>query len=369
MSKTAGLETAGLYLQLGLSLLACKTDNATLFYNNKYSTHMSKYNVYGIGAALVDTEIQVTDSDLKHLEVGKGLMTLVDEDRQQEIIHHLQDQLSTSKRASGGSAANTIIALSAFGGKAFYSCRVANDADGEFYLHDLDNAGVKFNSNSALTDGLTGKCLVLITPDAERSMNTYLGVSETFSIENLDAEAIRQSEYLYIEGYLVSSDTGRKAAIRAREIAEKCGIKIALTLSDPAMVTFFKSGLKEMLGKKIDLLFCNEAEAVSWTEGSDLECVLELLKQSAVAYVLTMGDKGAIVFDGENQHLIEAHPAIAINTNGAGDIFAGAFLYGITHGYGYKKSGNFAALAAAHVVSQAGPRLNPEQYPKILASL
>ena len=302
-------------MQLGLSLLSCKTDNATLFYNNKYSTHMSKYNVYGIGAALVDTEIQVTDSDLKRLEVEKGLMTLVDEDRQQEIIHHLQNQLSTSKRASGGSAANTIIALSAFGGKAFYSCRVANDADGEFYLHDLDNAGVKFNSNSALTDGLTGKCLVLITPDAERSMNTYLGVSETFSIENLDSEAIKQSEYLYIEGYLVSSDTGRKAAIRAREIAEKCGIKIALTLSDPAMVTFFKSGLKEMLGKKIDLLFCNEAEAVSWTEGSDLECALELLKQSAVAYVLTMGDKGAIVFDGENQHLIEAHPAIAINTN------------------------------------------------------
>jgi len=330
---------------------------------------MSKYNVYGIGAALVDTEIQTTDADLEYLQVGKGLMTLVGEERQQEITHYLKDQLVNSNRASGGSAANSIIAVSAFGGSAFYSCKVADDDDGKFYLDDLSNAGVEFNLTSALAKGHTGKCLVFITPDAERSMSTHLGVSENFSIENLDPTAVSQSEYLYIEGYLVSSETGRTAAIRAREIAEECQVKVALTLSDPAMVAFFRSGLKEMIGNKIDLLFCNEAEALSWTESTELKNALELLKESSSTYAVTLGDKGAIIFDGKDQHIIEAHPATAINTNGAGDIFAGAFLYAITHGHSYKQAGVFSSLAASYVVSQQGPRLNKDQYPKILSSL
>ncbi|MDX2464295.1 MAG: adenosine kinase [Porticoccus sp.] len=330
---------------------------------------MAKYHVYGIGAALVDTEIEVTDSDLQQLQVEKGLMTLVDETRQTELIHHLQDHLTASKRASGGSAANTIIAVSAFGGNAFYSCKVANDDNGQFYLNDLANAGVEYHHNGEQVNGLTGKCLVLITPDAERSMNTFLGVSETVSIENLNAEAISQSEYLYMEGYLVTSDTGRAAAIRAREIAEEHQVKTVLSLSDPGMVTFFKDGLKDMLGQKVDLLFCNEAEALGWTNASTLNEATELLKQSASTFAITLGSKGALVFDGKKLHNIDPHPITAIDTNGAGDMFAGAFLYAITHDYDYQQAGNFASVAAANVVSQFGPRLRDEQYPEVLSSL
>jgi sugar/nucleoside kinase (ribokinase family) len=330
---------------------------------------MAKYHVYGIGAALVDTEIEVTDHDLQQLQVEKGLMTLVDETRQAKLIDHLKDHLTASKRASGGSAANTIIAVSAFGGNAFYSCKVANDDNGQFYLNDLAAAGVDYHHNGEPVNGLTGKCLVLITPDAERSMNTFLGVSETVSIENLSTEAISQSEYLYIEGYLVTSETGRAAAIRAREIAEEHNVKTVLSLSDPGMVTFFKDGLKAMLGNKVDLLFCNGDEALGWTGSDTLDDAIEELKQSANTFAVTLGSKGARVFDGQSLHEIPPHPVTAIDTNGAGDMFAGAFLYAITHGYDFQQAGNFASVAAANVVTQFGPRLSAEQYPEVLSSL
>lgn len=330
---------------------------------------MAKYHVYGIGAALVDTEIEVTDNDLQQLHVEKGLMTLVDEARQNQLVGHLDQHLTASRRASGGSAANTIIAVSCFGGKTFYSCKVANDDNGQFYLNDLAEAGVSYHQNGETVEGITGKCLVLITPDAERSMNTFLGVSETVSTANLNTEAISQSDYLYVEGYLVTSDSGRAAAIHAREIAEKHNVKTVLSLSDPGMVTFFKSGLKQMMGNKVNLLFCNEAEALGWTDTDNLGQAVELLKDSADTFAVTLGSKGALVFDGDRLHNIPPHTITAVDTNGAGDMFAGAFLYAITHGYNYSEAGNFASLAAANVVSQFGPRLNSEQYPEILQSL
>lgn len=323
---------------------------------------MAKYHVYGIGAALVDTEIEVTDYDLQQLQVKKGLMTLVDEARQTELINYLQDNITASKRASGGSAANTIIAVCAFGGHTFYSCKVANDNNGQFYLKDLANAGVDYNHNNEPTEGFTGKCLVLITPDAERSMNTFLGVSETISIQNLNPQALCESDYLYIEGYLVTSNTGRAAAIRAREIAEEHQVKTALSLSDPGMVSFFKDGLKEMLGDGVDLLFCNEAEALGWTDSHSLDVATTKLKQSAKTFAVTLGSRGTIIFDGQQLFKIPGQPTTAVDTNGAGDMFAGAFLYAITHGYNYQQAGVFANVAAAKIVSQFGPRLDPEQY-------
>ena len=330
---------------------------------------MAKYHIYGIGAALVDTEIEVTDNDLHQLQVEKGLMTLVDETRQNQLVDHLHHHLTASRRASGGSAANTIIAVSCFGGKAFYSCKVADDNNGQFYLNDLAEAGVDYHQNGDQVEGITGKCLVLITPDAERSMNTFLGVSATVSIDNLDIDAIAQTEYLYMEGYLVTSDSGRAAAIRAREVAEANNVKTVLSLSDPGMVTFFGAGLKEMMGNRVDLLFCNEAEALGWTGADTLENATEQLKDSACTFAITLGGKGALVFDGDNLHRIQPHAVTAVDTNGAGDMFAGAFLYAITHGYDYQEAGNFASLAAAKVVSQFGPRLHAEQYPEILQSL
>ncbi len=330
---------------------------------------MSQYHIYGIGAALVDTEIEVSDSDLHNLSIDKGVMTLVDESRQQELIRQLSDHLVASRRASGGSAANTIIAASYFGASAFYSCKVANDENGDFYLNDLQAAGVDYHRELQRETGITGKCLVMITPDAERTMNTYLGISETLSVNELHPEAIARSGYVYLEGYLVSSETGRAAAIEARRQAEAAGVKTALSLSDPAMVQFFRDGLQEMLGDGVDLLFCNEGEALGFTGCSDLQSAATELQKIARTYAITLGSKGALVFDGEQHHQIAAHPVTAIDSNGAGDMFAGAFLYGISHGLDFARAGALASRAAAQVVSQFGPRLRPEQHAQLLQEL
>lgn len=329
---------------------------------------MSNYHIYGIGAALVDTEIEVSDNDLSQFNIDKGVMTLVDESRQQELLTLLQDHLVASKRASGGSAANTIIAANYFGANNFYSCKVANDDNGQFYLNDLQAAGVSV-AKSGEEDGITGKCLVMITPDAERTMNTFLGISETVSVNEVDIEALKQSQYVYIEGYLVTSETGRAAAIYLREQAEANQVKTALSLSDPAMVEFFRDGLLEMIGKKVNLLFCNRDEAMGFTQTDTIEAAVEALKQYADEFAITLGAEGALIFDGENLFNISATQVKAIDTNGAGDMFAGAFLYGITHGLSYEAAGKLAGAASAQVVSQFGPRLKAEQHQEVLQNV
>ena len=318
---------------------------------------MKKYQVYGVGAALVDTEIEVNDTFLEQANIEKGLMTLVDEERQQELISLLADHMVASKRASGGSAANTIIGASYFGAKAYYSCKVANDENGEFYLQDIKDAGVDVDSDSEKPAGITGKCLVLITPDAERSMNTFLGISETLSDNEVDLDAVANSEYVYIEGYLVTSPTGKAAAITVREHAEANGVKTAISLSDPGMVEFFGDGLQEMVGAKVDLLFSNEDEALGWTKTDNIEDAAEQMKASANTFAITLGSKGALVFDGETMHTIAPHVVTAIDTNGAGDMFAGAFLYAITNGYDFATAGKLACRSAAELVTRFGPRL------------
>ena len=326
---------------------------------------MQSYHVYGLGAALVDTEIEVTDEFLNSAQIEKGLMTLVDEKRQSELLGLMQDHLVGSKRASGGSACNSIIAASYFGAKTFYSCRVANDDNGQFFHHDTQAAGVTTKAAN-LPEGTTGKCLVMITPDAERTMNTYLGISETLSETDLDEEAISGSEYLYLEGYLVTSPTGRQAAIKAREIAESAQVKTALSLSDPGMVEFFGEGLQSMIGSKVDLLFCNKDEALGWTKTDSVELAAEELKGSARTFAITLGKEGALVFDGTSMQRVPGEAVEAIDTNGAGDMFAGAFLYAITHGHNYATAAKLANHAASLVVSQYGPRLRPEQHLDLL---
>ena len=327
------------------------------------------YHIYGIGAALVDTEIEVSDQDLETYKIDKGVMTLVDEDRQHQLMDYLSDHLIASKRASGGSACNTIIAASYFGAKNFYSCKVANDENGEFYLNDLKAAGVDYNSDSVLEDGITGKCLVMITPDAERTMNTFLGESANLSVAELHNDAVIQSQYVYIEGYLVSSPTGKEAAIKLRQLAEQHGVKTSLSLSDPAMVEFFGDGLREMIGDKVDLLFCNSDEALTYTQTSTIEAAAEQLKNCANTFAITLGAKGALVFDGKDMINIKAQPVKAIDTNGAGDMFAGAFLYAITHGHSFLEAGNLASAAAAQLVTQFGPRLPADQHAVIKQSI
>lgn len=323
---------------------------------------MKKYKAYGIGAALVDTEIKVQDHELVQMNVEKGLMTLVDEARRRELLEHLDGHMVKASHASGGSAGNSMIATAQFGGRTFMSCKVADDADGDIYIADLEAAGVDHCLNGQRASGTTGKCLVLITPDAERSMNTYLGISETLSTEQLDAEAIAASEYVYLEGYLVTSPTGRAAAIKAREIAEAAGVKTALSFSDPGMVEYFRDGMVEMVGKRLDLVFCNEDEALGWAQSDNLDVAVEALKRTAECFVITRGGEGALTYDGRTLTSIPAHKVQAVDTNGAGDMFAGAFLYAITRGEDFPTAGRFASLAAGKVVASYGPRLPAADY-------
>ncbi|WP_444943452.1 adenosine kinase [Microbulbifer sp. ZKSA006] len=329
---------------------------------------MQQYDLYGIGAALLDTEIEVSDQDLSALGVEKGIMTLVDDARQQQLVDDLKNHMVTAKLACGGSGANTVIAASYFGLRTFYSCKVAADANGDFYRDNLNSAGVDYPETLKRADeGTTGKCLVLITPDAERSMSTYLGMSERLSVAELDSDALSASKWAYIEGYLVSSDTGRAAAIKLREEAETHGVKTALSLSDPAMVQFFGEGLREMIGGGVDMLFCNRDEALSFTATESVEEAAEALRDYCRSFAITLGADGALLWDGSNIYRVASPEVRAIDTNGAGDMFAGAFLYAINREMSFSEAGELACRAAAQVVSQYGPRLNAEQHSELLA--
>ncbi len=330
---------------------------------------MARYNIYGLGAALVDTEIEVSDADLQALGVEKGMMTLVDEARQHELVRDLEGHLVHSRRASGGSACNSVIAASYFGASTFLSCKVADDDNGSFFMGDLKNAGVTADYTANRGDGITGKCLVMITPDAERSMNTFLGAAAEFSTAELNEEALAESDYVYMEGYLVTSDTGRAAAVRAQEVARASGVKTAISLSDPGIVAHFKEGLQEMIGDGVDLLFCNEAEAKGWADSDDLDTAIAELRRIADTAVVTLGPRGAVIANGDGRVEIAPNKVKAVDTNGAGDMFAGAFLYGVTKGHSLEEAGNLASAAAARVITEFGPRLAPEAHSQVLSEV
>jgi sugar/nucleoside kinase (ribokinase family) len=321
---------------------------------------MSKYDVYGLGNALVDMEFEIHDQFLQENNIDKGVMTLVDENQQHELIEQL-DSFEGNK-ASGGSAANTLIAVSSMGGSSYYSCKVADDDLGHFYLDDLKAAGVDCNMDGKHKGGITGKCLVMVTPDAERTMHTFLGVSSELSPYEVSEDAIKNASFCYLEGYLTTSETGKAANIQARNIAQANNIKTALTFSDPFVVEHFRDGFSETIGDGIDLLFCNEAEALSYTQKDNVGEAIDVIKTFAKTFAITLGAKGAAVYDGSNLINIAANPVTAVDTNGAGDLFAGAFMYGLTHGKTYQQSALLASKASSIIVSQFGPRLKQEQY-------
>ena len=320
------------------------------------------YHIYGIGNALVDKEFEVDDAFFKDAGIEKGMMTLIEADQLASMLDTLTSRYGLKKRACGGSAANTIIGASYFGAKTFYTCNVANDEAGDFYIADMKAAGVDTNLGDDRDEGVTGKCLVMVTPDAERTMNTYLGITSELHSNHIDEEALAKSEYAYIEGYLVTSEPSRAAAIRVRELARKHGVKVAMTFSDPAMVQFFKEGVQEMVGDGVDLLFCNEQEAKLFADTDDLDTAIEAIKKVANTFAITLGPKGALAWDGNTLHEIAPNSVTAVDSNGAGDMFAGAFLYAITHGHDFAAAGRLASAASAQVVSQFGPRLEAEQH-------
>ena len=329
---------------------------------------MKKYDITGIGNALVDIEFKVTDQFFEDNGVEKGLMTLVDEDRQYSLMAVINTE--QAKKQCGGSAANTVIAVSQFGGKSYYCCKVANDALGHFFVNDLKASGVDNNlATENLEKGVTGKCLVMVTEDAERTMNTFLGISQNYSISDVNEDAIRNSKYLYIEGYLVTSENGKSAMRQAKKMAEDNGVKVAMTFSDPAMVKYFRNGFDEIIGHSVDLLFANEEEAMLYTGKSNLIEAREELKKLAKHFVITQGKNGAMIFDGDTFIDIEPYKTTALDSNGAGDMFAGAFMYGITNGHSYASSGKLASMASSRIVSQFGPRLEWHEAKEILGRL
>jgi len=326
---------------------------------------MALYDIYAIGNALVDIEYHSNAKQLEQYGIEKGVMTLIDETQQNSLMKQLGDTHETI--ACGGSAANTVIALSDFGGKANFSCRVAKDDSGQIFIDGLKQSNVESNaSDYQLTDSITGKCLVFVTPDADRTMNTFLGASAELDASVVDEAAIKNSEYVYIEGYLVTGDCTRGAAIKSRQLAEKNIIKTALTLSDPAMVQFFRDGMLEMLGDGVDLLFANEDEVLQLTEASDFDDAIKKVKNFCKTFAITRGAKGALVFDGVNDIEITPYKVDAIDTLGAGDSFAGAFLYGITHRMDSAQAGKLASMTSSKIVTQYGPRLTKTEIISIL---
>lgn len=326
---------------------------------------MSHYDLYAIGNALVDSEYEVTEAKLTELGVEKRHMTLIDADRRAYLLAGVQGL--HARRTGGGSAGNTVVALAQLGGKAFYSCRVADDELGAFYREDLTANGVASNlTHTHAPAGQTGICMVMVTPDAERSMSTFLGATADLDHTALHAKDIAKSKVYYMEGYLAASPTGLDAALRGRAIAQEAGVKLAVTLSDMSMINFCRPGLEAMVGQGVDYLFCNEEEAQVWCGSTDLELVCRQLSKLAGTVCLTRSAKGCIVIEGGARTEVAAAKVKAVDTNGAGDMFAGAFLYAVTHGLSHAQAAALANKAAGQVVSQYGNRLSKEQLQGIL---
>jgi sugar/nucleoside kinase (ribokinase family) len=330
---------------------------------------MSHYHLYAIGNALVDSEYQVSEAQLQAMGVQKRHMTLIDAPRRADLLAGVHGM--HARRTGGGSAANTVVALAQLGGKGFYSCRVADDELGAFYFQDLLSHGVATNlSHDRLPVGQTGSCMVMVTPDAERSMSTFLGATADLDHSALQAKDIAKSRVYYMEGYLSASPTGLDAALQGRAIARAHGVALAATLSDMSMIQFCRPGLEAMLGGPgdgLDYLFCNEEEAQVWCGTQDLAAVCQQLRVLARVVCLTRSAKGCIVIDGDTQTEVAAAPVQAVDTNGAGDMFAGAFLYAVTHGHTVAQAAWLANLAAGMVVSRYGNRLDAAEVAQVQA--
>jgi sugar/nucleoside kinase (ribokinase family) len=313
----------------------------------------TSYDVYGVGNSLVDIQARIDESVLGKLEFPKGIMTLVDEATQTRVLDNIRG--AKISRCAGGSAANTIAGIADFGGKAAYAGKTGIDELGEFWLTDMRNLGVTIEVPQSA--GQTGACVVLITEDAQRTMLTHLGVSATLAPEDVSEAEIRKAKYVYIEGYLFAGDATKAAAMRAIELAKKNGVKVAFTVSDPFLINMHRDLFWELITGPVDLLFCNLEEARSLTGFTDpVDCAQKIHHQAADV-ALTLGEDGSLLMHEGKAIPIEGVTTKAIDTTGAGDMYAAGILYGITNGLTWKQSGHLASHAAARVVAQMGARL------------
>jgi len=312
--------------------------------------------VYGIGNAIVDLHVRGSDADIKRLGLEKGAMLLVDESEQKKILTVVaKDEVHYS---SGGAAANSIIAIAQLGGKAAYGCIVGQDERGDFYLEEMELLGIKV-VNPQIPDQPTGTSVVIVTPDGERTMNTHLGATAGFSRANVNEDLLKSAEWLFVEGYLFTSPNGQEAIAHAIRTAHENGVKVALTFGDAFIPEVFRSPVNAAIDKA-DLLIANLSEAMAITLGTTEEEAFSMLTKNCPKVVMTLSERGAwISWDGKETR-VPAFPADVVDATGAGDMFAGAFMYGLTHGQTPEKSAELGCFLAGKVVSQVGARLRAD---------
>lgn len=313
----------------------------------------TQYDVCAIGNALVDVIADASDQFLIENGIAKGGMTLIDADRAEKLYA----RLGPAVEMSGGSAANTAAGIASLGGHPAYMGKVKKDQLGNIFQHDLQTQGVFF-ATPAANDGLpTGRCLIVVTPDAQRSMNTYLGAAVEFSPDDVEAETIKNSQVTYLEGYLFDKPHAQKAFRQAASLARNHQRKIALTLSDVFCVDRHRQAFLEFIREDVDILFANQNEALALFQTEILENAVADLRQICETVVVTRSEMGALVATKDSAHNLPAVPVEkVIDTTGAGDLYAAGFLFGLTQGKNYTECGRLGAVAAAEIISHYGPR-------------
>jgi sugar/nucleoside kinase (ribokinase family) len=314
----------------------------------------AKYDVLGIGNAIFDVLVQTDEGFLKRHGMTKGGMALIDEARAAAIY---QD-MGPATEMSGGSAANTIVGIANLGARAAYVGKVKNDQIGRLYTHDIRAAGVVFGTQPAADGPATGCSYILVTPDGERTMNTYLGAAQDLTPADIDAAEIAASHIVYLEGYLWDPKSAKEAFVKAATIAHGAGRQVALTLSDSFCVDRYRDEFLDLMRKgTVDLIFANEAELHSLYQTSDFDTALKQLRSDTKLGVVTRSEKGCVVASKDG---VVAAPAFPIDrlvdTTGAGDLFAAGFLFGLVRNAGYENAGRLGALAAAEVIQHIGAR-------------
>jgi sugar/nucleoside kinase (ribokinase family) len=314
----------------------------------------AKYDVLGIGNAIFDVLVQTDEGFLAAHGMAKGSMALIDENSATSIYR----DMGPATEMSGGSAANTIVGIANLGARAAYVGKVRDDQIGRLYTHDIRAAGVAFETRPAADGPATGCSYILVTPDGERTMNTYLGAAQELTSADIDAAQIAASAIVYLEGYLWDPKSAKEAFVKASKIAHEAGRQVALTLSDAFCVGRYRGEFLDLMRSgTVDLVFANEAELGSLYETADFDAALKQLRSDTKLGVVTRSEKGCVVASKDGVVAVPAFPVSKIvDTTGAGDLFAAGFLFGLVRGAGHEASGRLGALAAAEVIQHIGAR-------------
>jgi sugar/nucleoside kinase (ribokinase family) len=314
----------------------------------------AKYDVLGIGNAIFDVLVQTDEGFLSRHGMTKGGMSLIDQNRAAAIY----SDMGPATKMSGGSAANTIVGIASLGGRAAYVGKVRDDEIGRLYTHDIRAAGIAFETRPAGNGPATGCSYILVTPDGERTMNTYLGAAQELMPADIDADQIAASALVYLEGYLWDPKSAKEAFVKAATIAHNANRRVALTLSDSFCVDRYRGEFLDLMRNgTVDLVFANEAELHSLYQTSDFETALTQLRNDIALGVVTRSEKGCVVASKEGVTAVPAFPIEKIvDSTGAGDLFAAGFLFGLSRDVGHKSAGRLGALAAAEVIQHIGAR-------------